>query len=142
MPNGEPSSTQKNIKYLLKPLRKLYGDVAVEEFGPLAFKTAIKQFVQGKSRRTGNMFISRVKAMFQWAVSEELIPSDVHVLLSTVKGLEKGRSEALETKPIESVSDSVVEATVSHGTRGPVSANWVRALCVRPSKPACQTGAS
>ncbi len=30
MPNGDPSSTQDHIKYLLKPLRRLYGDVSVE----------------------------------------------------------------------------------------------------------------
>jgi len=113
-PDGKPSSTLDNTKYLLRPLRRLYGDVAVADFGPLAFKTAIRQFIQGKSRRSGNMFISRVKAMFNWSVSEELVPSDVAFKLSTVKGLEKGRSEARETKPIESVADSVVDETVKH----------------------------
>lgn len=112
MPNGKPSSTQDNIKYLLKPLRKLYGDISVDDFGPLAFKTAIKSFIVGKSRRTGNMFISRIKAMFNWAVSEELIETEVAYRISTVKGLEKGRSEAKEPAPIEAVADAVVDATI------------------------------
>ncbi|MCY3011627.1 MAG: hypothetical protein NTY42_17635 [Planctomycetota bacterium] len=43
MPNGKPSSTQDNIKYLLKPLRKLYGDVAVDDFGPLALNITKKK---------------------------------------------------------------------------------------------------
>ncbi len=114
MPNGKPSTTQANIKYLLKHLRKLYGDVSVQEFGPISFKTAIRQFIQTRSRRTGNMFISRVKAMFNWAVSEELVPSDVAFRLSTVKGLEKGRTEAKETSPVQSVDDATVEATLPH----------------------------
>jgi len=52
--------------------------------------------------------------MFVWALCEELISSDVAYCISTVKGLEKGRSEARETVPVESVDDSVVEATVKH----------------------------
>jgi hypothetical protein len=54
MPNGKPSSTQDNIKYLLKPLRKLYGDVAVDDFGPLAFKTQPTK-VGGKYRLCGKL---------------------------------------------------------------------------------------
>ena len=64
MPNGEPSSTQDNIKYLLKPLRRLYGDVSVEDFGPLSFKAAIRSFVQRKSTLTSTSSpMSRVETL-------------------------------------------------------------------------------
>jgi integrase len=113
-PSGEPSKTLDGIRYLLKPLRRLYGDVPAEDFGPRAFKAAIHQFIQGKSRRTGNMFISRVKAMFRWATSEELVSADLFTRICAVKGLEKGRSEASETAPVEAVADEVVNATVKY----------------------------
>jgi hypothetical protein len=48
--------------------------------------------------------------MFKWAVSEELVAESVYNALTTVRGLERGRSEARETEPVGPVADSVVEA--------------------------------
>ncbi len=123
-PDGTRNVFLDSIRHLLKPLRRLYGEVAAEDFGPKAFKAAIHNFIPGKSRCYGNKFIARVKMMFRWAASEELVPVEVFTRLSTVKGLEKGRSDARETEPIKAVANAVVDATIKH--LPPMVADMVR----------------
>lgn len=54
--------------------------------------------------------------MFKWAVSEELISSNVHEALSTVTGLKFGRISARESEPVKPVDDQTVELTLPHVT--------------------------
>jgi integrase len=61
-----------------------------------------------------NRRVARIVRMYKWAVSEELIPENTHRALTTVRGLEKGRTEARETEPVKPVSDADVEATLPH----------------------------
>jgi integrase len=52
--------------------------------------------------------------MFCWTCSEELLPASIDHALKTVKGLQKGRTEAREPDPIGPVSDQVVDATLDY----------------------------
>lgn len=54
--------------------------------------------------------MSRVKRMFRWAASEEMLPATIHAQLMTVDGLRKGRSRALEARPVMPVSPTDVAA--------------------------------
>lgn len=54
----------------------------------------------GWSRKTVNKQGGRIKRMFKWGVSQELIPAFVYQALSTVNGLRRGRTEARETSPV------------------------------------------
>jgi integrase len=54
--------------------------------------------------------------MYKWAVSEELLAESVFRALATVRGLERGRTEAKETAPIVPVADAIVDATLPHLT--------------------------
>jgi len=64
------------------------------------------------SRGVVNHRVNRIKRVFNWAVSEELIPPSVADGLRSVTGLRFGRTEARETEPILPVADEVVEATL------------------------------
>ncbi len=66
----------------------------------------------GMSRSVVNQNIGRIKRMFRWGVSQELIPADVAQSLWAVSGLRQGRSEARESTPVLPVADSIVEATI------------------------------
>lgn len=68
--------------------------------------------LEGNSRRYINDNVDRIRRMFRWAASEELIPSEIVVALATVESLPKGRSEARETEPIAPVDDAVVDVTL------------------------------
>ncbi|MEN1680590.1 MAG: hypothetical protein AAGJ46_13455 [Planctomycetota bacterium] len=52
----------------------------------------------GWSRKYVNGQIGRVKRLFRWAASEELIPASVATALDTVEGLRMGRTEAKDTE--------------------------------------------
>lgn len=58
-----------------------------------------------------------VRRIFKWAVSEELAPPSVFQALTTVSGLQKGRTTATETAPVGPVSDAVVDATLAQLNR-------------------------
>lgn len=69
---------------------------------------------EGLTRQGINARINRIKRVFRWAVSEELAPATLVGALSTVAGLEAGRTVASETEPVTPVSDEVVEKTLPH----------------------------
>ncbi len=98
--NGEQTSEVGAIKSALRPVRELYADHPAREFGPLALENVRQRMVARGWCRTGiNDAISRVRRVFRWGVSRELIPPSVYQALATVDGLRKGRTEAPESPP-------------------------------------------
>jgi integrase len=113
--NGEQTSEVAVIKSSLRPVRELYGATPAREFGPLSLEAVRKKLIStGRSRSGVNCAISRVRRVFRWGVSKELIPASVHQALSTVDGLRKGRSEAPESPPVTPVAVATLEATLVH----------------------------
>jgi integrase len=114
-PDGTPTSEPKEFRSSLRPVRILYGHTPAKEFGPLALAAVRRHMVEaGWSRKVVNMRVGRVKRCFKWAVSQELVPADVYVALSTVVGLQRGRTEAREKEPVGPVAESVVLRTLAH----------------------------
>ncbi len=113
--DGRPTGTTENIKPMLKLVRQYYGDSLVVDFGPLALKALQSRMIEADNSRTYiNDQTKRIRRMFKWAASNELIPFEVYQRLTTVDGLRKGRSEARETPQINPVKDAVVDATILH----------------------------
>jgi len=121
--DGTPTSEITDYKLSLRPLKHLYGDTAVKDFGPLALKAVRQLMVDGYvhpkygpqpplSRKLVNQRIGRVVRVFKWGVSEELVPASVFHALRAVSGLQRGRTPARETEPVKPVADAVVEATL------------------------------
>jgi hypothetical protein len=91
----------------------LYGDTPAAGFGPLAIKAVRQRFIAtGWGRKTVNARVDRVRRVFKWATAEELVPVAVYTALAAVPGLQKGRSLAPESEPVEPVADEVVDATL------------------------------
>src|SRR5262249_33532386 len=89
------------------------GKVVRDENGKRVWEE--KTIKDGLSRELVNQRVGRIKRMFRWAISKELIPAKAKCRdLDTVKGLQAGRSEAHETKPIEPVAEAVVRDTLPH----------------------------
>ena len=123
--HGKPTDELDNMKYAARPLKRLYGHTLAAEFGPLALK-AIQQHLigDGLSRTVINHRVNRIKRIMKWATSEELIPATVIHALSSVQGLQRGRTAARETDPVLPVADDVIDATLPH--MPPVVADLVR----------------
>jgi integrase len=137
--DGRPTSEQACIRSAAGFVKERYGHLRAAEFGPLALQAVRDAMIaprvrvvkqtdpasgevrrveksarSGLSRETINKNLSRIKAIFKWGVSQELIDVEVYQRLATVSGLVAGRTAARETEPISSVADHVVEATLPH----------------------------
>jgi integrase len=117
-PDGRPTDEVYNFTLSLRTLRELYGHTLAAEFGPLALKTVRRRMIDlGWCRSQINIRVGRVRRVFKWAASEQLVPVAVYQALATVTGLQKGRSEAVESELVGPVPDEHVRATLPHLNR-------------------------
>lgn len=123
--DGTPSSEIHCIKSAVRPLKQLYGHTSAADFGPLSLKAVRQKMVEtahpttGRTwcRRVVNANVGRIKAVFKWAVENELVPPSVHHGLQAVRGLHRGRTDARETEPVRPVSEAVVSETLPYLNR-------------------------
>jgi integrase len=112
-PDGTPTRELENLRDALRPLRKLYGETPAAKFGPLALRTVREDMIaSGLCRRTINTRIGRLKRVFRWAVSYELLPATIYEALRAVPGLHRGRGEARDTEPVKPAPEADVRATL------------------------------
>ena len=101
------------IKEACTPLRQLYESTLVDDFGPLCLQALRESMIQlGWSRKYINKQIGRVRRMFRYGVSRELVKSETYQALTAVPDLRKGRSAAHDNEPVAPISDAVVQATL------------------------------
>lgn len=112
---GRPTHEIVELKLSARPVRELYGHTPAREFGPRALVTVRQQMIDaGLCRTLINRRIDRVRRVFKWAASEELVPVTVHQALRTVAGLRRGRGEARESNPVRPADDATVDATLPY----------------------------
>jgi integrase len=113
--DDRPTNEVRMIAAAAKIVRQLYGHTAAAEFGPLALKACRAEMIRKDwCRSHANKQADRIKRMFKWATSEELIPGSVYESLRCVVGLKRGRTEAREGRKVRPICDADVLATVEH----------------------------
>lgn len=113
--NGRDTRTAENFKPVLSLLKARYGRTMAAAFGPLSLKALQLVMIEaGHSRRYINDNVHRIRRIFRWAVSEQLLPESTYSALMTVEGLAAGETKAREPEPVTIVSDDVVDATLLH----------------------------
>ncbi len=108
---GQPTPTTQlqRVRYALDPVLELYGSTEARRFGPLALKAVRQHLVsRGLARSQVNSLAGCIKRAWAWAVSEELVPPSISEALRTVRGLERGRTEAREPDPVEPVPEALI----------------------------------
>lgn len=116
--NGEETSEVSSIMAALRVVVRSAGRNRARDFGPLKLQAVRDEMVAlGWKRKSINAQVGRVRRMFRWAVSQELVPSATLTALQTVPGLREGRSEAVESTPVTPVSDAAIEAVRRHVSR-------------------------
>lgn len=112
---GQGSGELSNFKHALRPLKQLYAATPAAEFGPLALKAVRQAMIkQGRTRKSLNKNVARIKMVFKWGVENELLPPSSFHALQAVAGLRRGRSEARESEPVKPVPEHVVMETLKH----------------------------
>ncbi len=118
-PDGRPTSEVWGFRSAVKPLKELFAYLPAREFGPSSLKTLRSRMVElGWCRKSVNKSITRVRSIFKWGVSEELVPAEVLAALASVTGLQRGRSAAHDPDPVAPVSGAHVDVVVPLVPRG------------------------
>jgi integrase len=113
--DGKPTNELDHYKRSAHFVRELYGLTPAKEFGPKALAAVRNRMVgSGWCRTLVNRRTDRVKRMFKWAASQELIPATTYQALRTLEGLRRGRTEAHETEPIRPADPAHVAATLPY----------------------------
>jgi integrase len=136
-PDGTPTTELKNFQLTLRHLNRLHGDMPAARFGPNALRawrdslTGACQYTHPTtgavvakrdwSRTYVNKQTNRIKQLFKWAASRELVPIAAYEALRTLEGLKRGRTTARETDAVKPVAEGIVEA-ILHRLPGPVRA--------------------
>lgn len=109
--DGQPSAEQACFKGVIRILRRLFGETPAAEFGPVKLRLARSEMVEtGWARKHINKQVCRLRYIFKFAVSWELVPPSIVDSLKTVPGLEAGHTKARETTPKTSVPAESLQA--------------------------------
>jgi integrase len=140
--DGTPTSEPKNLRYALRPLKKLFGRLPVSEFGPLKLKLVRDEMIKiGWARTYINRQVRRIKLMFKWGTENELVAETIFNALDAVAGLKMNRSAAHETKPVVKVPEHLVAAVrpfVSRQVWAMVELQWTAGM--RPGEACSMRG--
>lgn len=118
-----------NLNDALRPLVRVHGEALLRDFGPKSLKALRLSMVRGDwlypeerearrghgrpvgmSRKYLNRHLWRVKRLFAWAESEELVPAGTHHALLTVESLREGELGVREADEVPPVPPAHVEA--------------------------------
>lgn len=135
-PDGRPTGEDNLLRLACRVLRRLYGQADAAAFKASDLRALQAHLVRsGRLCRTSiNARVSRVRQVFKWAVSHDLVPASVHQALATVPALKAGRTEAREPDPVTPVAREVVEATL------PFLSPPVRAMVLVQLYTGCRAG--
>jgi len=116
--DGQQTGEAKNFRYALKSLTHHFHGVRCIDFGPKKLKQLQQMLVdEGLAQQTVNGRVRRIKQVFDWGVSEELISVSVAQALRTVHALRSGKTSAKAPQPKGAVSEVFVNAVRPFVTR-------------------------
>jgi integrase len=109
--NGAPTGEVKNLEDAVRPLREMFENERVVDFGPVSLKTVRQAMISAKlSRRVINARVNRIRRVFKWGVENELVGPEILHALQAVAPLKKGRSSAPERREVKPVPQQHIDA--------------------------------
>jgi integrase len=109
--NGAPTSEVRSYKTALRPVYRLYGGVKVSEFGPRALMACRQHLIdQGYTRKRINQHVVRIRSVFKWGVSREMVPETTWRALQSLQGLRRGELGVSDNQAVAPAPPEAVEA--------------------------------
>jgi integrase len=109
-PDGTETSELSNYKLDLRPLKAMYAHTPAADFKPLSLRAVRDHMVGlGWARKSINKHVHRIRRVFDWGASFELVPRSVYLELCSLPALAAGRSAARETEPVRPVADEHID---------------------------------
>lgn len=116
--DGKTTKEYANFRQALRSLTRMYHGCHVVDFGPKKLKVLQSAMVEeGLAQSTINNRIRRIKQVFDWGVSEEIVSVTIAQTLRSVKGLRRGKTKAKPPASKPPVALAHVNAIKSHVTR-------------------------
>jgi len=113
--NDEITSEYKEYECVVRLLHEHCGRIPAIDFNRQSLKAIREKAVtKGWKRRTVNKRIARIKRIFKWAASEELIPESVFLHMQILEGLKQGRCPCPESEQVLPVPIEDFEKTLKH----------------------------
>lgn len=109
------SSEFEHIKKVAGLVRKLFGTEPAEQFSAKRLKACRTEMIRlGWTRKSVNHHVGRIRRIYKWAVSEELVPSHVLYSLMSVSPLRPGEEGVGESPRVQPVDEEVVNQCLPH----------------------------
>lgn len=106
---------------VIRILKELYGEEPVKDFGPNRLRRSRdKMIAEGWTRKYINKQVSRLRRIFRWGVSVEVVPVKIVTALETLEGLREGDSAAPDLPPRQDVPQEhidLIKTTLRKRTR-------------------------
>jgi integrase len=114
-PDGKPTNRYRQVYGILKFPIQHFGNLLAIEFGPRTLRSLLDKWIETRlTRKEINARMQVVRAVFRWAVAEEILPSDSYQKLRAVRGLQKGHTKAKDNPPVQPANPADVEAAIQH----------------------------
>lgn len=108
---GKPSKEYDCYKFAVKPLRELFGSIPAESFGPNSLRVVRERYISnGWTRSFIGKTVSRIRHIWRWAVSREMISATSLEALRSLEPLKRGKSAAVESKRRYAVPQADIDA--------------------------------
>lgn len=110
--DGQPTSKLHVIRAAIRALNQQFRNLPAVDLTPRRFKAVRESLIESGNlcRNTINEYMRWIRACVRWAVGEELLKGEQLTELEAVRDLQKGRTMARESEPVQPVSLADVEA--------------------------------
>jgi Site-specific recombinase XerD len=113
--NGKVTSEYHVVRSIVRVACELYGREPADSFDALKLQAVQQAMIRLQWARTSiNRHTDRLVKMFSWGAAQKLIAGKELIGLREVKGLRKGRTDAVESAPVLPVEESTIQATLHH----------------------------
>lgn len=132
--DGKATGEAATIAGALKPLGELYGTLDAEALaGPHVKAVLVAMSSDGRTRQTVNAYLSRIRRMVKWAVSESLVGADVLIRVQSVQALREGERGTTEAGGVDAVPEPHLTAVLA--VLEPALASMVRLQLITGMRP-------
>lgn len=116
--DGTLTGESDNFRPVLKRLNQQCRKLRAADFRVKHLKNLREKMIgEGLKRKTINGHVNRIRHVFKWGVGEELVSEDVYLRLTTLAGLQAGRTAATESDGVLPVPLEFIKAIRPYVTR-------------------------
>lgn len=122
------------IRKVCDTLDKHSGNLEAQKFGPKLLADVRELWVnEGLCRNYVNFLTNLVFRIFRWAGRRELVPATAHPALKLIEPLQRGKTKARESKPVQAVDLETVRKTAK--CLSPIVRDMLRVQCATGMRP-------